>query len=180
MPISSYISSERITYLLGVFVLLFTLLFNLSFIDLLFWHTDLECKNLISKNISVSLNTWLQVSSTYGLIYAFLFFILFLVAIECKEQTSCVVNYEKSLKILFIISTGFIFVWNIVGIFMMGFFYQHQCNIVLFNNYMWFRLTLGTTISVILISIHLYKMTHSPTIRDWFYAVQTTYTPPSN
>lgn len=181
-PISSYISSERVSYLFLIFTVLFSVIFNLSFIDLLFWHADMGCKNLIYGNMSLSLNIWLEISSIYGLCYTVLFFSLFMIAIECKEQTSVVIGYEKITKVFFIISTVFSFSWNIVGVYIMGVFYKNICNISLFNNYMWVRLALGCSINIIFTFIVFLKMKYSdtPSIRNWFYIVQTTYTPPSN
>jgi hypothetical protein len=181
MPISSYISSERISYLFIVFVGLFTILFNLSFIDLLFFHTDMGCKNLIYKPTSISLNTWLQISSVYGLIYTILFFTCFCIAIECREQTPYIVMYEKFVKIAFLVSTLFMFLWNVLGLIMFGVNID-KCNVPMFNTYMWSRLSLGCAIQIVFTASIILKMKFSdtPSIRNWFYIIQTTYNPPSN
>lgn len=131
--------------------------------------------------MAITLNVWLKTSAIYGITYSILFFCLFFIAIGCKEQTPFVVGYEKFIKILFIISTFLIFAWNILGTYIMGVFYKNVCNISLFNNYMWIRLALGCSINLIFGFMMFLKISFSdtPSIRNWFYNIETTYTPPS-
>lgn len=179
-PVGQYSSHERVSWLLGTFLVSMCLLFNFSIIDILMYHTNMECKDFPS-NLGMSLSSWLQINGVLGLTYTVYSLLFLFVLFEIYEKTRLIQIFENIIKGGFIGQTIFSFIWSIIGLYMMGSYYHELCQFSFFKTYMWIKLCISIIVSFLWIVLFCVKIKtfFNDKIRSYFYQVNTTYQPVS-
>jgi hypothetical protein len=178
-PVGQFSTHERISWLLGFFMISMSFIFNFSVIDILMWHTNLECKNDYLSSVGMSLSTWLQTNGTVGISYSILSIIFLFVLFEIYEKTRLTTIIENVVKGMYLALSIFLSVWTLLGFYMMATYYYKKCTFSFFNTYMWTRLSLSGVILFIwtVLCLIRVKQFFNEKIRSHFYLIHTTYSP---
>lgn len=173
-----YTTHERVTYLLGLFLVSMCILFNFSLCNVLMYHTNIACKDLPS-NMGMTLSVWLQVDGIVGIVYTLFSFLFLFGLFEIYEKTRPIQIFENVIKGLFIGQTLFLFFWSLIGLYMMGSYYEMACQIPFFKTYLWVKMSITIIFSFLWLTLFSVKVKtfFSDKIRSYFYHINTTYQP---
>lgn len=173
-----YTTHERVSYLLGLFLASMCILFNFSLCNVLMYHTNIACKDM-SSSMGMTLSVWLQVDGISGIIYTLFSLIFLFVLFEIYEKTRTIQIVENTIKGLFIAQTLFLFLWSLIGMYMMGSYYEMACQIPFFKTYMWVKISISIVLSTVWLILFCVKLKtfFNDKIRSYFYQINTTYQP---
>lgn len=174
-----YTTHERISYLLGLFLVSMCISFNFSLCNVLMYHTNIACKDMLSSSIGMTLSVWLQVDGITGIIYSLQSLIFLFVLFEIYEKTRIIQIIENVIKGVFLIQTFFLFLWSLIGLYMMGSYYEMVCQIPFFKTYMWVNISSSIVFSAVWLILFCVKgkTFFNDKIRGYFYQTNTTYQP---
>lgn len=171
------VTHERLSWFYSFFCSVTMTNIILSIIDLLLSFSEFDCKNTLYPTMSLTLGTWLQVSSIYGLFYSIsmILSVFYLIQwYEYSDQNSGR-KYHYILKILYVIFTVGMLIWSVIGIYIFTTYYWSICNVTLIVDYLWIRLGLGilSNTAFFVTTICSTYLVADHNIRSYFYNVYT-------